>query len=158
MPSERLEGTPYARELSALDRSLMDVLEQTDPQTLRAIARWAARRACEEAGYGDNEQIAGVLDRMDRGAGWFETLDGPPPPVESRTEPVSTIAVRGFQAHGWLDDRAPIENTAKVITPTFNEDPFHAAVETVWLATGPFVDNGHLLTELRERFLTNPAP
>ena len=157
LPSKRLEGTPYARELSALDRSLMDVLEQTDPLTLRAIARWAARRACEVAGYGDNEQIAGVLDRMDRGAGWFETLDGPPSPVEPGTQPVSTIALLGFQAHGWLDDRDPIENTATVITPTFNEDPFHAAVETVWLATGSFVDNGQLLTELRERFLTNPA-
>ncbi|RZT15113.1 hypothetical protein EV649_5897 [Kribbella sp. VKM Ac-2569] len=156
-PSERMQGAPYARELSALDRALVDALEQTDPQTLRAIARWAARRACEEAGYGGNEQIAGVLDRMDHGAGWLETLNGPPPPVEPGTEPVPTIALLGIQVHGWFDERDPFENTETVVTATFNEDPFHAAVESVWLATRPFVDKGRLPVELRERFLRNPG-
>jgi hypothetical protein len=156
LPSERMQGAPYGRELSALDRALVDALEQSDPQTLRAIARWAARRACEEAGYGGNEQIVGVLDRMDRGAGWFETLNGPPPPVEPGTEPFPTIVQLGFQAHGWSDDRDPFENAQTVVSATFAEDPFHAAIETVWLATGPFVEKRVLPAAVRERFLTNP--
>ncbi|WP_410788764.1 hypothetical protein [Kribbella sp. C-35] len=155
LPSERMEGAPHGRELSALDRALVDALEQTDPHTLRSIARWAARRACEEAGYAGTEQIAGVLDRMDHGADWFETLHGPPP-VEPRTEPHATAQLV-LQAHGWFDNREPIENTTTVVSSTFNDDPFQAAVETVWFATQPFADKGQLLVELRERFLTNPA-
>ncbi|MGW5190465.1 hypothetical protein ACWEOO_14490 [Kribbella sp. NPDC004138] len=58
LPTERMERAPYCRELSVLDRALVDVLEQTEPETLLSIARWAARRACEEAGYGGNEQVA----------------------------------------------------------------------------------------------------
>ncbi|NIK55128.1 hypothetical protein [Kribbella shirazensis] len=154
LPTERLERTRYARELSELDRDVVDRLEQTEPQTLRSIARWAARRACQEAGY-DDERIAGVLDRMDRGADWLETLNGPPPPVDPDAEPGETVFQFVDQVHGWFDDRDPFDNTSTVVTATFNEDPFRAAVETVWLATGPFTDKTRLLAELRERFLTN---
>lgn len=157
LPSERMKGAPYGRELSAVDRALVDALEQIDPQALRAIARWAARRACEEAGYGGNERIAGVLDRMDRGAGWLETLNGPPPPVAPGTKGFAVVHQLIGQVHGWFDERDPFENTETVVSATFNEDPFHAAVETLWLATGPFADKERLLVELREQFLTNPA-
>lgn len=155
LPTERMERAPYCRELSVLDRALVDVLEQTEPETLLSIARWAARRACEEAGYGGNEQVAGMLDRMDSGAGWFETLNGPPPPVEPG--PGMPVIRLVTQVHGWFDNRDPYENTSTVVTPTFNDDPFQAAVETVWLATSPFTDKNQLLTELRRQFLTNPG-
>ena len=135
----------------------MDALEQTDPQTLRSIARWAARRACEEAGYAGNERIAGILDRMDRGADWLETLNGPLPQVEPGTEPSPTVHRFVTRAYGWFEDRDPFDNSRTIVTATFNEDPFKAAIETTWLATEPFEDKAHLLAELRERFLTNPA-
>lgn len=157
LPSERIEGATFGRELSALDRALVDTLEQTDAQTLRSMAQWAARRACEQAGYGGNERTAGILDRMDRGADWLETLNGPPPPVEPGTEPRATVHRFVTREHGWFDDRDAFDNTSTVVTATFNGDAFKAAVETIWLATGPFVDKGRLLVQLRERFLTNPA-
>lgn len=155
LPSERMKGAAFCRELAVLDRALVDALEQTDPQTLRTIARWAARRACEEAGYGDDERIAGVLDRMDRGVGWLETLNGPPPPVEPGAVAVPTIGRLVVSTHGWFDHRAPFENADSVVSATFNEDPFHAAVETVWLATGPFADKSRLTGELRQVFLNS---
>ncbi|WP_202868459.1 hypothetical protein [Kribbella sindirgiensis] len=157
MPSERMERAPFCRELAALDRALVDALEQTDPQTLRAIARWAARRACEEAGYGGDERISGVLDRMDRGAGWLETLNGPPPQIQPGAAAVPIVHQLVARVHGWFDHRAPFENAETVVTATFNEDPFHAAVGTVWLSTGPFADKSRLPGELREVFLSSSA-
>lgn len=156
LPTERLEHTRFSRELSFLDRALVDELDQTDPETLRRIARWAARRACEEAGYADDERIVGILDRMDAGADWFETLNGPRPQVDPGNESRGTVEFV-VRAHGWFDDRDPVENTSTVVTSTFREDPFRAAIETVWLATEPFADKTQLLTELRERFPPNPA-
>ncbi|WP_329004952.1 hypothetical protein OHA18_16360 [Kribbella sp. NBC_00709] len=157
LPTERIKRASFGQELSQLDRSFVDTLEQTDSETLRSLARWAARRACQEAGYGGNERIAGVLDRMDRGADWLETLNGPPRQLEPGTKPSATVHHFVSQEHGWFDDRDPFDNTSTVVTATFNEDAFKAAVETTWLATGPFAEKERLLIELRERFLTNPA-
>ncbi|GAA3132067.1 hypothetical protein JOF29_005281 [Kribbella aluminosa] len=154
LPTERLESTAYARELCALDRSLVDLLEQTDPQTLRSIARWAARRACEEAGYGGKERVAAVLDRMDRGADWFETLNGPRRPDEPAAPTTRALVL---QAYGWFAGRDAFDNTVTLVTATFNDDSFQAAVETVWVATTPFADKHQLLAELRRRFLTRPG-
>ncbi|WP_432885700.1 hypothetical protein ACQPYH_01985 [Kribbella sp. CA-245084] len=154
LPTERLERTMNGRELAFIDRALVNALEQTEPQTLRLIARWAARRGCEEAGYADNERIAGILDRMDRGADWLETLNGPPPRVEPGTDASATVHQFVAQAYGWFDDRDPFDNTVTVVTATFNVDSFSAAVETIWLATEPFTDKSQLLTELRDCFLS----
>jgi hypothetical protein len=152
LPSERLERAMNGQELASLDRALVDELEQTDPQTLRAIARWAARRACEEAGYADDERIAAVLDRMDRGADWLGTLNGPRPRVQPGGQASATIHQFVTQAYGWFDDRDPFDNTTTVVTATFNVDSFSAAVETLWLATEPFPNKPRLLTELRDRW------
>jgi hypothetical protein len=157
LPSERLERTMNGQELAFVDRPLVDALEHTDPQTLRLIARWAARRGCEEAGYAGDERIAGILDRMDRGAGWLETLNGPLPGVEPGTDATTTVHQFVTRAYGWFDDRDAFDNTVTVVTATFNVDSFSAAVETIWLATEPFADRARLLTELRNRFLTNPV-
>ncbi|MER7246295.1 hypothetical protein [Kribbella sp. NPDC000426] len=157
LPGERLERTMNGQELASFDRALVDELEQTDSQTLRWIARWAARRACEEAGYADDERIAGILDRMDRGADWLETLNGPPRQVEPGGPASATVHQFITQAYGWFADRDPIDNTITVVSATFNVDSFSAAVETVWLASEPFPDKTRLLTELHERFLSNPT-
>lgn len=158
LPTPRIQNTMHGRELSALDRSFVDGLEQTDPETLRAMARWAARRACEEAGYAGLERIAGILDRLDRGADWLETLNGPPQPIDPEAEPQPVIHQFVARRHGWFADREPYDNTATVVTAAFNEDSFKAAVNTIWLATEPFIDRTQLIGELRQRFFRNPAP
>ncbi|WUJ74243.1 hypothetical protein OG809_13430 [Kribbella soli] len=156
LPTERLERTMNGRELAFMDRALVDALEQTEPQTLRLIARWAARRGCEEAGYAGNERIAGILDRMDRGTDWLETLNGRLPRVEPVTDASAPVHQFVTQAYGWFADRDPFDNAATVVTATFNVDSFSAAVETIWLATEPFTDKHQILTELRDRFLSQP--
>lgn len=148
-PTPRIEATMHGRELSALDRAFVDRLEQAEPETLRAMARWAARRACEEAGYDSIERIAGVLDRMDRGAGWRETLNGPPQPVDPNAPVVHRLVAR---MHGWFAERDPFENATTVVSATFAEDAFKAAVSAIWLATEPFADKRRLIAELRLTF------
>ncbi|MFC6157636.1 hypothetical protein [Kribbella jiaozuonensis] len=157
LPSEQLARTTNGQQLALFDRALVDTLERTEPQTLRLIARWAARRACEEAGYGGNERVAAILDRMDRGADWLETLNGPPRPVEPGAKASATVHQFVTQAYGWFADRDPFDNTVTVVTATFNVEAFSAAIETIWLATEPFEDKTRLVAELRQRFLTNPA-
>lgn len=154
LPSEQLVRAPNGQELALLDRALVDALERTDSQTLRLIARWAARRACEEAEYVGNERVAAILDRMDRGADWLETLNGPPRAVAPGAQASATVHQFVTQAYGWFADRDPFDNTVTVVTATFNVEAFSAAVETIWLATEPFDDKARLLAELRERFLT----
>ncbi|MGW7682533.1 hypothetical protein ACWGID_17455 [Kribbella sp. NPDC054772] len=154
LPTQRIENTRHGLDLSALDRAFVDALEQTEPTTLRDMARWAARRACEEAGYAAEERIAGVLDRMDSGADWLDTLNGPQPPVEPGAE-IRASSQFVARMHGWFGDRDSFENTSTVVTSTFSEDPFKSAVETIWLATGPFADKQRLLDELRREFFAN---
>jgi hypothetical protein len=169
LPTLRIERVMHGQELSLLDRPFVDALEQAEPQALRAMARWAARRACQEAGYSRIEQIAGILDRMDAGADWFETLNGRRPSVEPATDRRAAAHVVQLDrregdgvrlvdhAYGWYAERDPFNNTVTVVSATFSEDPFQAAVATIWLATGPFADKTRLIAELRQRFLTNPV-
>ncbi|MFF0266391.1 hypothetical protein [Kribbella sp. NPDC004536] len=157
LPTPRIENTMHGQELSALDRSFVDALEQTEPETLRAMARFAARQACQQAGYADLERIAGILDRMDRGADWLETLNGPPPPVDPEAKPQPVIHHFVAREYGWFADRDAYDNTSTVVSATFDEDSFKAAVNTIWLATGPFTDKPRLIAELRQRFLTSPG-
>ncbi len=156
LPTERIERIGFAQQLSLLDRSLVDALARTEPETLRSIARWVARRACEEARYSGNERIAGVLDRMDRGADWLETLNGPPRPVEPGAEQRVTYQLVS-RPHQWSDQLDPFENTSMVVTSALDEDPLRAAIGATWLGLGPFVDKKRLLGELRQRFLTSPG-
>jgi hypothetical protein len=156
LPTERIEHTRFAQQLSRLDRPLVDALEQTEPETLRSIARWVVRRACEQAGYAGDERIAGVLGRMDRGASWLETLNGPPRPVEPGAQARATLQFVD-RPHEWNDRLDPFENTTMVVTAALDEDPLQAAIGATWLGLGPFVDKQRLLSELRQRFLTSPS-
>lgn len=156
LPSARIEGIRFARELSAVDRRLVDAFERTDPETLRAIARWVARRACVEAGFDRLERIAGILGRMDRGDELYDALNGPQPPVPPGTELRATLHLVS-RPDRWNAQLDPFENASMVITAAYDEDPLWAAIGTTWLALGAFTDKTQLPTELRQVFLTNPG-
>ncbi|WP_202872271.1 hypothetical protein [Kribbella soli] len=156
LPSDRIESIRFARELSAVDRPLVDAFERTGPETLRAIARWVARRACVEAGFDRLERIAGILERMDRGDELFDALNGPQPPVPPGTELRATLRLVS-RPDRWDDQLDPFENASMVVTAAYDGDPLWAAIGATWLGLGAFTDKAQFLSELRERFLTNPG-
>jgi hypothetical protein len=75
-PSERLRNVPDAGSLGGLDRSLTVALGEAGPAIQRRVARWAARRACEEAELAGIDWIAAALDAMDRGERLPPPFDG----------------------------------------------------------------------------------
>ncbi|TCC16212.1 hypothetical protein [Kribbella speibonae] len=157
LPSERIENIRFARELSAVDRALVDAFERTDPETLRGIARWVARRACVEAGFGRLERIAAILDRMDRGDELYDALNGPLPSLPPGTEAQVTLVLRS-RPDRWDDQLDPFENTTLMVTAACDEDPLWAAIAATWLGLGPFTNKTQLLSELRQIFLTREGP
>jgi len=64
-PLLQMDGN--ARALAKLDRPLADALAETDADTQRAVARWAARRVYVEARLADVEWIAPALAALDQG-------------------------------------------------------------------------------------------
>jgi hypothetical protein len=69
LPSDRLRELGYpAKHLGELDRPLLDAFDRIEPETQRQVARWAARRAYEEAGLADVPWLAAALDALDAGA------------------------------------------------------------------------------------------
>lgn len=69
LPSEKLRSAGgNARNVAKLDRDLAEAVANADPDTQRAVARWAARRAYTLAGLADIAWIAPALTALDRGA------------------------------------------------------------------------------------------
>ncbi len=155
LPSERVrDAARLAFGLVQLDRPLIDDIDGAGPDVQRAIARWAARRACVEAQLDQDEWIATVLDGMDRGADLWSLL---PEPAQAGTQEVQLFA----REWGWSEAADPLENLWTVLTAADDDDPLRAAYETVWLATFAFGDGRRrdLIRELREAFpvLRNPG-
>jgi hypothetical protein len=53
--------------LAQLDRKLVDGIAALDPATQRAVAVWAARRACAAAGLTDLDWVKPALAALERG-------------------------------------------------------------------------------------------
>ncbi|HZX04105.1 hypothetical protein [Kribbella sp.] len=149
LPTERLENVRFARELSALDRPLVDAFERTGPETLRVIARWTARRACVEAGFDQLEGIPDVLARMDRGDALYDALYGPRPP---RLPDAPVTLGFGILPTSWDSRLDPFENVTRVVTAACYDDPLRAAIGTTWFGLGPFEHHDQLFAELRVAF------
>jgi hypothetical protein len=67
-PSERLRSARgNVTGLAQMDRDLVDALDRARPAIQRAIASWAARRACDAAGLSSLDWVATALDALDRG-------------------------------------------------------------------------------------------
>jgi hypothetical protein len=67
LPDERVLRTNGALELARVDRELVDRITDLDPAIQRAIAVWAARRACAAAGLTDIEWVKPALVALERG-------------------------------------------------------------------------------------------
>ncbi|MFF0266392.1 hypothetical protein [Kribbella sp. NPDC004536] len=146
-PSERLRNIRFAQDLCRLDRPLADALERADEPTRRAVARWAARRACVEAEYSEDAQVTAILAAMDRGDDYWPLLHPPVPNPSGKVQ-------LGFQVlhFGWRTDATPLENVEMVVKPTYDEDSLRGVIEAVVWSLGAFGNQPRLLAELRLAF------
>ncbi|MFF6984026.1 hypothetical protein ACFZAV_41660 [Streptomyces sp. NPDC008343] len=85
LPSDRLRNVRdklrsvqgYPNGLIGLDAALVLAIDAAGPQEQRALARWAAHRACTTAGVSDIDWIARGLVELDRGERYSPPLDDP---------------------------------------------------------------------------------
>ena len=158
-PSERLRAlraNSYA--LVRVDRPLLDALEDVEPESLRAIARWTARRASDAAGLSSLEWVAPALAAVERG----EAL---PPPFDDWGQAwarllgddvvVHNVHVRVEHADD-VDVSPPIDRRAAAMPAIFaaaDADPLRAAVNAVAAAVVTFGDDhARFLQDLRDAF------
>jgi hypothetical protein len=77
-PTERLRDLrANIRDLSTMDRRLVDAMAAATPQAQRALAAWAARRACEVAEIDTIDWIAAGLAALDQGGPLPAPFDDP---------------------------------------------------------------------------------
>ncbi|GAA0245759.1 hypothetical protein GCM10010492_51510 [Saccharothrix mutabilis subsp. mutabilis] len=143
-----------ALNLARMDRPLLDALADAPEQVQRGIARWAARRACVEAGLDGVAWIAPALDAVDRG----EPL---PPPFEDDREPWDRLLSDPTVPQtlittpdGRIDNFLQQAMALPVLFAVTGEDPLRAAVEVVHTAaaTMGYGRHGVLFAELRQAF------
>lgn len=156
-PSERLRAVGGSS-LVGVDRPLLDALAEAEPESLRAIARWTARRAYDAAGLSSLEWVAPALAALDRG----EAL---PPPFDDwgqawarllgKDRVIQNVHVRADNAAG-LEGPPRIDPQAAALPAIFaaaNADPLRAAlgaVDAAMVTLGN--DYPRLLQDLRDAF------
>lgn len=139
--------------LAELDRPLLDALTEADPDSQRAIARWAARRACDAAGLSSLDWVAPALTAIERG----EEL---PAPFDDQAQVWERLFGKSaeFQAVVATTIEIPprIDPQAAAVPSLFaavEADPLKSAVDALYAAVVTF---GHeyprLLGELRGAF------
>lgn len=153
LPDPRLVamGRP-AVDLGRMDRPLLDALAAADDDVRRRVARWAARRACVEAGLDGVAWIAPALDAVDRGEPlpfaddrepWDRLLSDP-------TVPQTVITTLDGRTDNFLQQAMALP----VLFSVVGEDPLRAVVEVVHTAaaTMGYGRHGVLFAELRQAF------
>jgi hypothetical protein len=145
--------------LAELDRPLVEALAETDPDSQRAIARWAARRAYDAAGLWSLEWVAPALAALERG----EELPAPfdDPVAVSRALYGEDLAVRAVPVRidehtrttGDQDNIDPQAAALPALFAAAEADPLVAAVDAVHAAAITVGDKyPSLLQELRSTF------
>jgi hypothetical protein len=69
----RIQGYPGG--LVGLDAALVHAIDAAGPEEQRALARWAAHRACATAGISEIDWVARGLEELDRGEPYSPPLD-----------------------------------------------------------------------------------
>lgn len=131
LPSPRLFEV-HAWLLGNADRDLAEAIAAADPGMQRDVARWAARRACEDIGLTVLPQVGAALDAADRG-------DALPAPFDREGGEWSLIEDDPrVSDHLIVVDGSPNCSgwhfTLPVIRQAVDGDPLRAAVEALWTA------------------------
>lgn len=148
LPDERLRRVNGALELARLDRPLMDWITGLTPAAQRAIAVWAARRACAAANLTVLGWVQSALAALDRGnplpfgdiGEAFRLLDA------DRNAPSTSVAS--------YDGRFPRVSQQHAAVPSLwsaaANDPLAAAIESIFHAIVTYgVEYRRLLTDAR---------
>lgn len=138
-PSERLRRLPgHARNVAQFDRPLVDALAATDEGTQRAVARWTARHAFDEAGMSEVRWIADGLAAMDTGRPM-------PPPLDDRRQSWNALLNDDLVPHTLVASPDRSHNNYlrqamvfPALTSAQEEDALQAAVDVLWHAAVSF--------------------
>lgn len=163
-PSERLRrvvGNVFG--IARLDRDLVDRVAETDPETQRRIARWAARHAYAYAGIADLEWMAPAWAALERGAplpeeftdtmAMWRRIEGRDIVVTSRATIVATRADAPDPADLIAHDVAPVPMALPALMAAAQPDPLQAALEALWAAASAYGrDAPSFLAEVRRAF------
>ena len=151
LPEERVRRTNGALELARLDRGLFDGIAGLNPVVQRAIAVWAARRACAAAGLTGLDWVKPALAALERGkplpfadlAEAFRLLRADPP-----LRGTTVTSYDGRHEHVSQQHMA-----VPAIWSAAAADPLAAALESLFHAVVTVgIDYRRLLSEVRDAF------
>ncbi len=148
-PSKRLRRANGATAMAGLDRDLVDSMDNADSATQRAVAVWAAHRACTIAGLTELDWVAAALAVLDRDQ----------PPADDLTQAFDLLnndsRVRYTTVRSY-DDRHDISRQHAALPAVWSAagaDPLVAAMESLFhtiVTAGS--DYPSVLAELRQAF------
>lgn len=150
---ERLRRVRGGVAMLDVDHALVAELENLDETTLRAVAIWAARQACDEAGLSDLDWIAPALTALEGG----EPL---PPPLDDHDTAFARLRAdtraprTAVGSYDGRDDRVSQQHMAlPALRSAAADTPLAAALGALFHATTTFGNQyPRLLTELRQTF------
>ena len=150
LPDERVRGERVARRLAKLDRKLLDGIAELDPATQRAVAIWAARRACAVAGLTDLDWVKPAFAAFERG----ESLPFDLGAASGLLRADPHVRLTTVTSPDGGSQNVPQQDMAlNTLRSAAAEDPLSAALESLWYAIVTFgVDYRRLLSEVREAF------
>jgi hypothetical protein len=151
LPDERVRRINGAQELARLDRELVDGVADLDPATQRAVAVWAARRACAAAGLTDLDWVKPAFAALERGESLpftdlgeaFRLLEGDPH--------VRRTSVASYD--GRIESLSQQHMAVPALWSAATGDPLGGALESLFHAMVTFgTGYRRLLSEVRDAF------
>ena len=131
------------------DRSMSAAIARADAGSQRAIARWAARRAYENARLSEHDWIIAGFDAIDRGAELPEPFSDPSAASDRVWDDVDLP-----YTDGRYDNFERRSMALRAILEASTEDPLRAAILTLVVAIDTFARGREeeFFAELREAF------
>jgi hypothetical protein len=151
LPDERVRRTNGALELARRDRELIDGITDLDPATQRAVAVWAARRACAAAGLTDLDWVKPALAALERGESLpFADLREAFHLLNADPHVRLTIVASYDGRHEHVSQQ---HMAVPALWSAAANDPLRAGLESLFHAMVTFgIDYQRLLSEVREAF------
>jgi hypothetical protein len=138
-------------ELARLDRELVDGIVALDPATQRAVAVWAARRACAAAGLTSLDWVKPVLAALERGESLPFTDVGEAFRLLRADPHVRLTTVASYD--GRYERISQQHMAVPALWSAAAHDPLGAALESLFHAMVTFGnDYRRLLSEVRDAF------
>ncbi|TCC44762.1 hypothetical protein E0H75_34580 [Kribbella capetownensis] len=155
LPSEPLRALGWAAiPVALLDRAAAEAIARADAGSQRGIARWAARRAYEEAQLTEHDWIAAALAAMDRGEELPEPFDTTSKAFDRAWGDPGVAKTLITTRDGRYDNFSQQAMAIPAIFEACADDPLAAAIGAVRVSvdTFGFGREQEFLAELRQAF------